>query len=184
MPPNDRSRGRFLRKLVLGAGWLALVLVLALTAFERSGWLADMLRTKLRGHLGALPMKLEGARLAWFDTRIDLVGLHIGEGEGSVHVDKLEVHWGFDLQEGLAIRALVLRGGRARITPDFVRALETHVGDGPSAAEGFTLPPLVVRDMKVEVQSERWQGFGLGSVDLRAQSKAGGIEAEGALHLN
>ncbi len=184
MPAIARFRNRFLRKLVLGAGWIAFVLVLLLTAFERSGLLADMLRKELRGHLGALPLELEGAQLAWFDTRIDLVGLRIGEGEGSVQVDRLEVHWGLGLQEGLGIRGLVLRGGRARITPDFVRALETRVGDQPATPTGFTLPPLVVRDMKVEVLSERWQGFGLGSVDLRAQSQGGGIEAEGALHLN
>src|SRR5258708_11609689 len=98
MPAIARFRNRFLRKLVLGRGWIAFVVVLLLTAFERSGLLADMLRKELRGHLGALPLELEGAQLAWFDTRIDLVGLRIGEGEGSVQVDRLEVHWGLGLQ--------------------------------------------------------------------------------------
>ncbi len=185
MPAIARFKGRFLRKLVLGAGWLAFALVLLCCACEWSGLLADVLRKELRGRAGGLPLELEGARLAWFDTRVDLYGLRVGEGEGSVQIDKAEVHWGFDLRSGLQVRGLVLRGGRARITPDFVRALESRVGGRPASPSGFELPPLVVRDLKLEVQSERWKGLArLGSVDLRAQEKGGGIEAEGALHLN
>ncbi len=185
MPAIARFQRSFLRRLVLGAGWLAFALVLLCCALEWSGLLADLVRKELRGRVGSLPLELEGARLAWFDTRVDLYGLRVGEGEGSVQIEKAEVHWGFDLRSGLQVRGLVLRGGRARITPDFVRALESRVGGRPASPSGFELPPLVVRDLKLEVQSERWKGLArLGSVDLRAQEKGGGIEAEGALHLN
>jgi hypothetical protein len=178
-----RLLGLCLWKLALGAGWTAFALVLLLSVAERSGLLADAARDELRRRAGELPLALEGARVAWFDTRIDLYGLQIGEGAGALHLDKLELHWGLDARAGFEIRGLVVRGGRMLITTGFVQALEHRLGAQPDSPAGIAMPPLVVRGLKVDVESASWGGSAnLGSVDLRAQGRNGGIEAEGALH--
>src|SRR5260221_4159097 len=129
-----RLLGHFLWNLALCAGWVAFTLVLLLTLAERSGMLADALRDALHRRAGALPVTLQAARVAWFDTRIDLVGLQVGDGTGAVHLDTLEVHWGLASQSGFEIRGLVVRAGRARITNDLVQALEQRFGGGAGAA--------------------------------------------------
>jgi hypothetical protein len=180
-----RLLGHFLWSLALVAGWVAFSLVLLLTLLERSGMLLDMARSELRKRAGALPVTLESAHVAWFDTRIDLVGVELGEASGNVRIETLELHWGLDAQAGFEIRGIVARGGRARLTTAFVHALEQRLGGPAGADSAASMPPLVVRDLRVELESERWKGAAaLGSVDLRAQAHEGRIEAEGALHPN
>jgi AsmA-like C-terminal region len=178
-----RLLGRFLFSLALVAGWSAFALALLLTLAERSGMLADLARAQLKQAAGTLPVALEGARVAWFDTRIDLLGVQIGDPVTGVRLERVELHWGLNAHAGFEIRGLVVRGGRARITSELVQALERHFGQGSSSGGAAAIPPLVVRELKLEVQSERWGGSAtLGFVDLRMQGRAGAIEAEGALH--
>jgi len=182
MRANARFPGRLLRRLTFAAGWTAFVLVLLGLALEHSGLLADFARARLQVLAGGMRATLEGARLAWFDTRVDLVGVQLGEGEGAVRLEKVEVHWGIDTQAGFVVRELVVRGGRARITPELVQALEQRAGAQPGTA-GRDMPPLVVRDVKLEALSERWgRSILLGSLDLRARGLNGGVQGEGALH--
>jgi hypothetical protein len=178
-----RLLGQFLWSLALCAGWIAFVLVLLLSVAERSGLLADAARDALRARAGSLPVALEGARVAWFDTRIDLLGLTLGEGQSSVRLERVELHWGLDAQVGFEVRSIVVRGGLARITAGLVQAIEQRSGDRSGTAGALELPPLVVRDLVVEVEMPSWKGPArLGSVDLRMQTTDGTLAAEGALH--
>src|SRR5258708_12021102 len=89
-----RLLGHFLWNLALFAGWVAFTLVLLLTLAERSGMLADALRDALHRRAGALPVTLQAARVAWFDTRIDLLGLQAAHPTRPLHLHTLQVPWG------------------------------------------------------------------------------------------
>ncbi|MBK7645188.1 MAG: hypothetical protein IPJ19_19435 [Planctomycetes bacterium] len=178
-----RALARFAWGLVLAAGWIACALVVSIVVFERSGILADTLRKELRARAGDLHVELEDARIAFFDTRLSLYGLQLGEGSSAVRIDKLELRWGVDTESGFGVRGLLLRGGRLRLSSALLQQFEERLGPGTDSGSLGRLPPIEMRGFGVEIESERWGGFAnLGLVDLRARASEGGIQAEGALH--
>src|SRR5258706_9070573 len=121
MPAIARFRNRFLRKLVLGAGWIAFVLVLLLTAFERSGLLADMLRKELRGHLGALPQG--GGTGGGGALHLNVGGVCLHGTLGADRQLRLET-----LATGLPVSKAYLPEQAHDFQPQGSLALEGHVG--------------------------------------------------------
>lgn len=179
-----RLVGLFSWNLALALGWLAFALIGALTLAEKSGLLTRLVESELRSRAGSLSVSLAHARMAWFETRLELEGLELGERGELARLEHVQLSWRIGPGWRPELRGVDVRDGRVWIARETQQhLLELLSAEHPDAGVP-PLPPVSVRGVAVELDLARQPRVSVGRLEARLAGRAdGGAAGEGALQL-
>lgn len=158
----------FARWVAFGLALVVLAVLALLFAYEKSGVLADRVRHELGARLGdgTTPISIGAARLRWFDARLELDDLRIGD---VVAFERLEADFDVFAPQGPALRAARAAGGRVTLGA----RLGALARGAPSPEPGTDdrpkiLPELELSGVALEYETTTGTRVPLGRVDARA----------------
>ncbi len=150
-----RAAKRVVRRFALPAAWVAALGLGALLVFERSGLLARAIERRLAEELGAVgeTLRIESASLSWFEPGVEIGGLALDAGGGSLRVGR--AHVALDVFGDAAVDWIVIEDVDLVATPGLFTALRETRARGGSARERDAdlalFPRVAVRDLRLAV---------------------------------
>jgi hypothetical protein len=178
-----RAAARLLLRAVRIVGWAVFVVVAVLFLAEKTGLLTVLARRMIAANLGAAgeSLRIGSVALGWFEPSLRISGLEIGTGGDAVLLEHASVR--FDprsLAPGRPLRVtdVDVRGGHLRISPElsaWLRSASSRMpATPPQGARTWDAPSITVRDLVVDLDTQRFGRIPIGRIDAALRSDPSG----------
>ncbi len=147
-----------------------------LFTLEKSGWLADLVRGRVRAELTAsgTEFDIEDVELDWFTPGLTLHGLALGVDGGLARINRATLILSAFAPAARRVKHVRIDGGRVRLSTELFDALASlgrGAGEPPQApapqilADVAAFPPIEIHGVQFDVGDPRLGDIPLGSVD-------------------